>query len=676
MPEIFWVATVLIVVLFLMAAIGHGIWLLASKIVRWLFGGQSAHRARHPLSPTTTRDFIPLLQRDKDVASELAQLRQKIESLHERGVFHTTQLCELRAIVDSAAKRVETSIGEPATTVHAAPATPEEPILVAELAEATPVDTTDEARTHEASGPTSNRDEVVLEPDDVAAAACTIVADASVNEASTDIAASQVHPLDRADVPVDVQRPRHSVRQRMAFLVQGFMEERNIRWGEIIAGILIVGSAIGLVVSLWKPLRESIPYFPALIFMGFTAAIHAAGVYTLQRWKLQSTSRGMLLISLVLVPLNFLAAISLERSSENPLWLVATAVVVGLVGFGAITISACRLLVPGKWYPLAIAVLVPSVSQVLISRTVTAEMPRMRLLMIGAIPVSAFVWTCLWQIREAAGWCWTHARCRRVFVLVSLGLYSVVAALVLLVGFHGNVVETIQQISPVLCCSTLPLLGLGLLIQRDCVSRYLAPARIAGIAIGILGAVSPFLVLGLVMEDPLSVSEVALGSFLLLSLFSVIGAEGRLHLLAVPLATIGCLAAFAAIRIETVGPLLSESGWIAQVVTDGYSSLLLLCMAILTFLAAYAFQRANDLASASSYRICATVIVTVAAAIALIAGVTSSSGAAVAAGVLVIALLSLCPPWSPVFSKTIPEAHWREVCSCWLRYLKQRLSIP
>ena len=71
--------------------------------------------------------------------------------------------------------------------------------------------------------------------------------------------------------------------------MRSFMDENNIRWGELISGLLIVGSAIGLVISLWETLKESIPYFPALLFMLVTAAIHGAGMYTLHRWNLKST---------------------------------------------------------------------------------------------------------------------------------------------------------------------------------------------------------------------------------------------------------------------------------------------------------------------------------------------------------------------------------------------------
>ena len=80
-------------------------------------------------------------------------------------------------------------------------------------------------------------------------------------------------------------------------MLQSFMEEKNIRWGELASGMLIVGSAIGLVISLratLAELSERIRYFPALLFMLGTLAIHASGLYTLRRWKLRPERQGSL----------------------------------------------------------------------------------------------------------------------------------------------------------------------------------------------------------------------------------------------------------------------------------------------------------------------------------------------------------------------------------------------
>jgi hypothetical protein len=75
------------------------------------------------------------------------------------------------------------------------------------------------------------------------------------------------------------QKPPRRPGKPLAEVLQGFMEESNIRWGEIIAAILILVSSVGLVVSIQSTYK--LPYFPALIFTLFTVAFHGAGMYTL-----------------------------------------------------------------------------------------------------------------------------------------------------------------------------------------------------------------------------------------------------------------------------------------------------------------------------------------------------------------------------------------------------------
>src|SRR5271154_861709 len=102
-----------------------------------------------------------------------------------------------------------------------------------------------------------------------------------------------------APTPLELTEPEQ---RGLAGIFQAFMEEKNIRWGELVSGLLIVVSSVGLVISLWATLKEWIPYFPVAVFLAATAAMHGAGLYTLKRWRLKATSRGLLLVSTLLVP--------------------------------------------------------------------------------------------------------------------------------------------------------------------------------------------------------------------------------------------------------------------------------------------------------------------------------------------------------------------------------------
>ena len=108
------------------------------------------------------------------------------------------------------------------------------------------------------------------------------------------------------DPPPAVSPPPPPRRRGLAAALAAFMEARNIFWGELVGGVLIVGCSIALVITLWDTLAES-PLFKFCTFVGADAVVTGAGLYTLRKWKLESASRGLLLIALLLAPLALLA---------------------------------------------------------------------------------------------------------------------------------------------------------------------------------------------------------------------------------------------------------------------------------------------------------------------------------------------------------------------------------
>src|SRR5262249_39553845 len=108
------------------------------------------------------------------------------------------------------------------------------------------------------------------------------------------------------------RRPRRTLGEVLA----AFMEEHNILWGELAGGLLIVGCSVALVVYLWQTQQE-IRYFPFFVVAGVTAALFGAGTYAQRRWKLETTSRGLLIIATLLVPLSFLVLAGLSRGAAG-----------------------------------------------------------------------------------------------------------------------------------------------------------------------------------------------------------------------------------------------------------------------------------------------------------------------------------------------------------------------
>ena len=108
-----------------------------------------------------------------------------------------------------------------------------------------------------------------------------------------------------------------SIKLSISEIIQSFLSSHNIRWGEIVAGILIVVCSIGLVRTLWSTLIDTHPLVPSIIFLAANSAIGAAGLYTLRRWKLRHTSRAVLLIAILLIPLSVLAGIAAVREDVS-----------------------------------------------------------------------------------------------------------------------------------------------------------------------------------------------------------------------------------------------------------------------------------------------------------------------------------------------------------------------
>ncbi len=132
---------------------------------------------------------------------------------------------------------------------------------------------------------------------------------------------TESHPLEQVEAPevfANSATSKVSLKQRLTKdMLQAFMQQANVKWIELISAALIVICSVGLVVSLWSTLSNTSRFFPAILFCLATVTVHAAGHYTLWKWKLRSTSRGVLHIALLLIPLAVLVGILLSRRADQ-----------------------------------------------------------------------------------------------------------------------------------------------------------------------------------------------------------------------------------------------------------------------------------------------------------------------------------------------------------------------
>ncbi len=133
------------------------------------------------------------------------------------------------------------------------------------------------------------------------------------------------------------QKPNTTI--SMGEIIQSFLSAHNIRWGELIAGTLIVVCSIGLVISLWGPLVQTHRAIPTLIFLAANAAIYSVGLYTLSRWRLRHTSRAVLIIATLLIPLSVLAGMAASGIDATQAIDLSDPITLGTIGLAGLVYS-------------------------------------------------------------------------------------------------------------------------------------------------------------------------------------------------------------------------------------------------------------------------------------------------------------------------------------------------
>jgi hypothetical protein len=300
------------------------------------------------------------------------------------------------------------------------------------------------------------------------------------------------HVVPKAIVPQVSHKPAPKIvkpppppkppRKPLSEILATFMEKSNIRWGEVVGGLLIVGCSIALVISLWDSL-ERIPYFQFLIFVSVTAALFGIGFYTLKRWKLESTSRGVLTIATLLVPLNFLAIAGLSKGTggflDSLIELASIGIFIGLVGI------AGRVLIPGTQWFLMLGLVGTSASQLIIVRLIYPECTEWRYFAMGLLPVVLY---CL----SAGGAFFKTAYCRPFKGKEAIALFSFIGmstfALAVTLGFlayrYGGLAKGLQNGSVLIALCGIPIAVAGILAQQK-LSRDPAAAGVRAFATGI-----------------------------------------------------------------------------------------------------------------------------------------------------------------------------------------------
>jgi hypothetical protein len=319
-----------------------------------------------------------------------------------------------------------------------------------------------------------------------------------------------------------------------AEILASFMEQSNIRWGEIIGGILIIGCSTALVISLWAQISR-VPVMKFFIFTTVTAALFGVGFYTEHHWKLPTTSRGILTIATLLVPLNFLA-IAAVSSGTAPGALVIGSELIAPAIFLCLVYFAGRVITPGWPHLLAAGALGSSAGQLLIRHFAAPEISASLLLALGAFPVLCYVVASGWMLKAAlADGEIDETEANALFTALGALTFAAVLPFGLLLHKSGSVSLSMMHLAPLVTLAGTPLFAGGMLLWHR-VEKKLAITRTAGASIAIMGMALALGGMILAWPNPASIVPAALFNFLLFTAGAVLLKEPRIHVFAA-----GCL---------------------------------------------------------------------------------------------------------------------------------------
>jgi len=621
------------------AVVGHLIWISIAAVFRWLAGGNVSasqavtrcpacgvslhagtvvcYRCGYRLVPKrAVAETVP--RPTEGPGDDQAVTLRHLGRLHQQGWLTRDDYEGLVALVREAGPEVPPLPGT-AERERIAPR-PLEPALAAPAAVAGPAVTT--AAPTVPPGEAASEEEIVdavvlVEPN----------AEALSRPTAPTVALSSppvVHALDRDYAPPAAEPS--VARRQLAAVMQAFMAEKNIRWGELLAGLLIVGSAVGLVISLRATLSEAIPYFPALIFMLITLGIYGAEMYTLKRWNLRTTSRGVLTISMLLLPLNFLAAIIMsgpdDRPVTHPVYLLAVAV--GLAAGGWITFSAGRALLPHGWWRLTSVVLATSVGQLFIDRLAQPGLSLLDASLLAALPLGGFLVATVSQIRRTLPW-WhlSGRRARQLFLVLGISLFALAAPLGLLISKSGPLRDAIASLGPAFSLVAAVILATGLLVHRRIADARLAAMRTTGTALAVAGAMLMAAAVVFAWPAPELLIAVGLTNGVILVLLALRGGLPILHG-----AALACLALAALVGFHAMQGNLPVAGdgagkQLLQTLVLGRSSIVVAVLAAISCGGALGWLRAPRRQDAIAFLASAAGLAAASLGIALWAGFVS-----------------------------------------------------
>ncbi len=404
-----------------------------------------------------------------------------------------------------------------------------------------------------------------------------------------------LHELPEAE-PTATRAPRAP----LANLLLTFMEEKNVRWGELAGGLLIVGCSVALVISFWSEIASR-PFVKFGLLNGVVASLFGVGFYMARQWKLPTTSRGVLVIATLLVPLHFLAIAAFASDAAASDARAIAGEVLSVALFGTLVFFAGRLIVAPAPAALALGVVGSSAAQLLMRHLLAMDGPLGSLYLLAGLPLALHATAVgalvarLWPRSQLS-----ESEFHTLMRMLGLTAFAAATAQGLLLTLAGNVAGALEQLSPLVALAGTPALASGLFVWQRMRNPELAAARTAGTAVAVLGGVIMVAALAFAWPQPALIAAVALVDFVVLSAVAVLFDIAAAHLLAWPALAIGWL-----VVLQVV---LGRLGWwdnspatTARALLDATSGNGLVVVASLYAAGAIIWHRLRRLGDAATY---------------------------------------------------------------------------
>ncbi|HEY8751055.1 MAG TPA: hypothetical protein VIM11_23930 [Tepidisphaeraceae bacterium] len=375
------------------------------------------------------------------------------------------------------------------------------------------------------------------------------------------------------------------------------MRDSNIRWGELIGGMLIIGCSIALVVSFWTQIAHH-SFLQFGVFTGITAATLGLGLYAEHRWKLPTTSRGILLIATLLVPLNFLAFAALSHGAR-PTLLETAIEIAALVWFGFLTWRAAAVLAP-YWPGLLTGGVVALSASLLVIQHVGRNRIEGAMIALAGLPIVAYasvIGLMLFRVNQ-----WKQIRGHAVeamYLLLGVLTFGTAAAVGLVIFQSAAPWWAAHELSPLLSLAITPALATGLLVWRRVKDRRLSGARTAGTSIAVAAAFLMLGAIGVAWPDPALMLPLCALNFVILTAIALWFEIPAAHWIALPCLIVGHVLGFHVLRGH-VG-WRSSAGELASVLLNGSSGTALLPLFVLVGGAGVLLRRFGKLLDARTY---------------------------------------------------------------------------